>query len=353
MAVPVLSKTWQYDVNIQNPAQGTALADAQKVIRRIKTALIGFGTLPWTIRYSCDSVTAGAAGDGVDYWTTDAKLVWSSITNTGVRSWIVLKQTGIGTNHQVCIHLMHTGGSGVGSDTLEVAVSANAGFTGGTTSARPTATDEIVIRDGTYSASAPASTIKGTWWNSESAAATTQQTELHCMQSTDGQCSRAVICYQNGAISFWMFDKIQAAVTGLTYPFADTVMGGGGAIQSANDVTTYAAFLNNSSTYGYTNAAIMLCYMTSEGSIASSTAQWAIGSRHFFANDFDGSFPMSPVGIYSETTAARGRHGYLADLWFGGSYGHTGETYPNDTTRTFCTFGNMIHSWNGTTPVTA
>ena len=42
MALPTLSKTWQFNVNNQTTAQGSVLADCRKTLRAIKNAMIGF-----------------------------------------------------------------------------------------------------------------------------------------------------------------------------------------------------------------------------------------------------------------------------------------------------------------------
>lgn len=89
MSLPSLAKTWQFNANNSIAAQGTALADNRRLWRTLKDALIGFATNPWVMRYSCNSVTAGTAGDGVDRLTADSNFVWAN--DTVAHTWYVLR----------------------------------------------------------------------------------------------------------------------------------------------------------------------------------------------------------------------------------------------------------------------
>lgn len=59
MALPTKAKTWQYNVNQAVALQGSIIATSRRLWRTIKNSLIGFATLPWTVRGSSDSVAAG------------------------------------------------------------------------------------------------------------------------------------------------------------------------------------------------------------------------------------------------------------------------------------------------------
>ncbi len=354
MSIPAISKTWQYDVNVGLPEPPISAASRGIWLRRIKTAFLGFAVQPWTTGYSCDSVTAGSANDGTDRWTTDAKVVWSSNTGTGVRSWYVFKQSGLVSGFQLCIHCKTTGGGSTGGG-LELVFSVNAGFTGGTTTARPTATDEVIF-------------LAGAWANGNEVYVQAWTMFLHVMQSTDGQATRVFITpgtsgTTGGTMTFWLFDKISSPVSGWTYPVLCT-----GAASSGTTPTscaTYAFFMTFSTvwaqnSYGYSNltSGAFSCAFTCEGAVASTTALWSVASRHFFANDFDGSFPLFSIGVYSEQTGNRGKHGTVPDLFWGrfrgstsGPYGYNGDCYPNSTARTLVSFGVVVHPWNGSQPL--
>ena len=83
MALPSLSsKTWQFNVNnsfsaLTSPL-GRAGLDNSQAIFQIVTALIGFGSSPWTVDYSCLTAgNVGTKGDGINRWSSSGALVWA------------------------------------------------------------------------------------------------------------------------------------------------------------------------------------------------------------------------------------------------------------------------------------
>jgi len=196
MALPTLTKTWQHNVNNAIAALGSALADNRRLLRSIKNALVGFGTNPWTVRYSSSSAVAGTAGDGVDRWSADSDLVWAAAASA--HSWIVLRQTGIATNYEVCFSL--EGASATGVAMLAV-VSFSAGFTGGSTTARPTATDEQIFTLTNWSGNG--ADVASRW---------------SVMQSTDGQCTRVLVCISGSVTLYWIMDRPANPSTGWANP---------------------------------------------------------------------------------------------------------------------------------------
>jgi hypothetical protein len=185
MALPTLTKTWQFNVNNAQAAQGGALPDNRKMWRAIKDVLIGFATTPWTIGYSSGGGVAGSANDGVDRWTSDTNLTW-----TTTLSWMVLKQSGLGSG-QLLISLP----SSVNGSSINFVYSPSAGFTGGSTAARPTATDEIAFSG---IQSGPTVDVAMRW---------------SVMQSTDGQVTRIFTCF-SGFLNFWLQIEKGANATG-------------------------------------------------------------------------------------------------------------------------------------------
>jgi len=57
---------------------------------------------------------------------------------------------------------------------------------------------------------------------------------------------------------------------------------------------------------------------------------------------------MPPVGVYSETTLCRGRHGVLPDLWWGPSAANNNDTFPASLPAQFVEVGNVIVQSDGT-----
>lgn len=318
MALPTLVKTWQFSVNQAIAAQGTAKLDNARAIRLAKDALLAFATNPWLMRYSCNSTTAGTAGDGVDRLTTDASFVWNAAGSA--HSWMVIRQTGIAANYEVCISCESASTPG---GVLAIVVSPSAGFTGGSTTARPTATDEVIV-------------LASTSWTS---VATDIATRLSVMQSTDGQCTR-VIGAASGALTFmWVFDRPANPTAGWSNPSVSVVQGANVGLASQLSAAGSALAKMRS---GSTNGNVVLtCEGNSTGIIPTDAVFGNV------ANEISSEWPMIPIGFESYTVGVRGRHGTLQDIWYGSSSVATGDTYPNDSSNQFAQFGNIILPWNG------
>ncbi len=316
MPTPSKVKTWQYNVNQTLTAAGTQLAHNQKNLRAIKTSLVGFGTLPWVVRYSCDSVTAGTPGDLVDRWTADANLVWAA----GAHSWIVLRQTGIASTFEIVIDLPTST-----SNDVTVLGSFNA-FSGGTTTARPTATNEFSIRTGTWGyTSGPAQTV------------------LSVMQSDDGECTRVFQYRAGSSPMLWILDKLQNPVTGWSTNFAGVIQGSTVAVGTIANLG-----LISSGPLRGTHGAIAIAdaKMTGEGYRGQLVQQ-----RQTAANSISSEFPMSPIGFASDTVRAKGRHGNFFDLYWGlATVIGDGDTYPV-ADEEWIQVGQVIHPWDGSVPV--
>lgn len=335
MALPVPDKTWQFNVNQAMPDQGTTLASSRRLMRTIKNSLVGFGSNPWTVRYSSNGSVAGSAGDGVDRWTADTDLVWAA----GNRSWMVLRQTGIATNFELCIDLNFAAGYNA-----TMVVSPAAGFTGGTIGARPTATDEFTIN----------STANG--WGTNGGT-TGNAGALHVMQSTDGQVTYVVFTCDNRAQAFWMLARPKNPATGWSNPsvsLIDMITPSSGTAVDSMLLTRY--FGTNATLFRGRGTTTMNIFLTSEGTTngANNGALLAESASVLNSpNDFSGEYPMFPIGFASKTTGNRGRHGQIFDMWLGLDITNIGDTYPNDTSRQFVQFGDLIFPWNGSVPLTA
>lgn len=140
--------TWQQHNNVVPADQTTVVLQMKSFLWWVKSfvtgnsANTGSGTIGgsglWTPDYSCDGVTAGTPGDGVDRWGAagafDAtKLIRSS--GAVAHSWMVLKSPiGLGP-----FYMLLDWSASVDYQMI-ITFSKNA-FTGGTTTAAPTATN--------------------------------------------------------------------------------------------------------------------------------------------------------------------------------------------------------------------
>ncbi len=321
MALPTLSKTWQHSINQAVTAQGSAIATEKRIFRTIKNLLIGFASNAWTVRGSGNATTG--ALDAVDRWTTDADLTKNTAGNA--HSWIVLRQTGIATNFEICIDL-----ASATANTATLVVSPAAAFTGGTNTARPTATDEIVI----ISASNVFSNVDATH-------------QIHAQQSTDGACTRiSIFRGTTNECAFWLFDKPLNPPAGWTNPSVSIALNSLTAIATVNSTLVGTAFARGRGT------ATINIALTGEAQNTSQLSQLAdIGT---VADDTDSAWPFFPVGLISVTASNRGWKGTLADLWWSPVSVADADTFPNDAAnRQFVRFGGLLFPWTGSTDVPA
>lgn len=144
--IPALTMAYSARVNVPAPDVTTALAlhrfNAWSLFMHLTnqhstgtaSAVARHANSVWTVRYSCDGAVAGTAGDGVDRWTstfTPAKLVRAA--SGSAHSWMVLRNATAGL--ECCIDL-NSATDGAGA---VVFARVAAPFSGGSTTARPTA----------------------------------------------------------------------------------------------------------------------------------------------------------------------------------------------------------------------
>lgn len=347
MPLSALEKVWQFDVNRTQAATGAVLTTSRQLWRGIKNRLIAFPILPWTVRYSCDSVAAGTVGDGVDRWAADTNLVWASADASGVRSWIVLRNTDGVEILIECRNPTITVGKG-----LRIVMSPAAHFTGGSTTTRPTATDEMVILNG--DSPTPGGPGMGNANHSGDRAYA-----YHLLHSTDGLVTMVVICHAGNATGFWYFGRASQPVTGWTMPVLGAVWGDDGIppiagpsidimhMGTLSDATNPHALIRQGSTNGKIYAT---CEAFGTGSLGTSSPTIR---EILVANEISGTWQLPRIGLASRATGVRGVHGRLFDVSWAPEVRQTGEGYPNDGTRTRMTFGDILIPWNGSVAVAA
>ena len=64
-------------------------------------------------------------------------------------------------------------------------------------------------------------------------------------------------------------------------------------------------------------------------------------------------WPMLPIGLACNTSGFYGRHGRLADIYWGTEMPAmmAGYTYPSDGSKQWIQIGHMIFPWDGSTPI--
>jgi hypothetical protein len=308
MALPTPAKTWQHSVNLVASAGATVLASMQNSLFLLKNTLKGFANNPWTVARCCDSTQVKS--DGTDLWAASTNLVWS----TGAHSWMVLTCAASGVSF--CFDL-----NTASSTSVTVVVSQAAGFTGGATNARPTATDEYVISTGVF--------IFG--------ASSAFQTVWHVMHSTDGLVTQ-MFCYYNSIARVWLgVERLSSTslsspiaiaafvnmTSGLTH--AQLVAANGGRFFFRNGSSTYVAYPSEETNQSYWLGTIPV------------------------ANEISSEYHIGSIGLTNNfDVGSRGRHGTLTDIWWGQAVITDGGMYPGDGTRTFAQIGTLVIPWNGT-----
>ena len=323
------TKTWQFNLNnlvlSDNTVGGTnAHFDRRTLLLGIKNALKGFGTQPWTVVSSSDSSTSGAS----DLWVDEGDLVWRDDDGAAVFSWIVLRQTAISTTFDLLITCEEDAVANDGS--RMGAWVAQAGFTGGSTTVRPTATDERQLRD---------STLSGYWGSGGDGG--TYDYRWHAMQSTDGQCTRVLIFVNDVNTGFWFFDKPANPLSQWTNPYVAS-------IQGSNDITTnecsFARYYDTAQGGSQFGGLAIGLYLSGEG-----FGSAAVGEQVTVPNQQDGTFIASEMGLCSLSSTFTGRMGEMFDLWWGFSFAGTGSYYPDTGTKTYVQVQDMIFPWDGST----
>jgi len=305
MNTPTIEKTWQFDVN-QTASGGSEEASVDACLLAIKNSLKGFGTLPWTVWGSCDGSNVDSGG-GTDYWIDAGDLVHN---NEGLaHSWIVLNSP---NGSQMCFTC---NSSSAGS--VDILWSPQGLFTGGTTTATPTASDQFSEDFTLY----PGPTTY----------------KIHILHSTDGYCTRIFNFYSNICKNFVLCDMAKDPATELSYPL--WVNTGEPNYGSMNDYNNVNSIISGDQIW---------MYCTSEAYYYA-----MIGELLTYADDDIGSWYMSPMGLFNANPPHRGRKGSLYDMWWGATALESGTTYPGDGSKQYAQFGDIIVPWNGTTPQTA
>lgn len=272
--------------------------------------MLAFGTVPPTIGYSCSSTVAGAANDGVDRWATTANIVQNGAGLA--HSWFVFKFP----NGFQYLWSFNQASSTPNKNGIGFYCSPAAGFTGGTTTADPTATDQYTIITSAVNTLINIAADAAIKWN--------------VMLSTDGTCMNWFFL-SAGAVVGSLFLGRLANLTGGTPGATDNGWGlGGGA---------GAAFaLNGNTRSNGTNTATSLAY--------ESVANLSI------ASEISGGFDVFPVSLVGTTVGVRGKLGTIQDIWLTSSGIALGDGNSNGTVNSFMnltTVANVVTiPWNTT-----
>lgn len=337
MPVPTIIKTWIKNCNQTFGTTSASLTDSRALMLGIVNGLLGFVGGHCVCWGSCDG-TGGAGsfgnGDAVNRWSGVTKLVWAVATSN--HSWIVISLPHLAANAAICIDLCSANASNITLAYSDLGFGVANGGADGTATARPTASaasEQVLISLNSWGVPAAAFTAK-----------------LHQWCSSDGQCIRVAICYNNLASGIWMFETLKTPVTGWTFPVVLALGSSGNAGESTVTLLVNAANLKSRNTG---TAAFVTAYMGCDGYRNLTAAAAQVGP-----NSFSTKWPMLDISVWSETASNIGRLGYLYDAWFGLTATNLGEDYPDETVPTpvqhvYWQVEDIIFPGDGTAMLTA
>jgi hypothetical protein len=360
MAAPTLQKTWQFKVNQDLNTLSNWITDRQQLLRTIKNSLIDGVTFttPWTVRGSSNGVTAGM--DATDRWAADSDVVWNSATSA--HSWIVLRQSGLGTNIDLLISCS-TQNQGNNPLYLTVLVAVDGvGFTGGSTTADPTATTTLkTMLQPTFAS--PSQDGLGHWMRGNDT--TSFNCALHVLMSNDGQCTRVGVFVGGLPVLWLIIDRVRNPVTSLTLPIfacwiADYTLSGVRIIDAplwldvmGTASPTYTETYPWRAGSMYHSGDFNVVFTTERVGSPTLPLEGAIPERLCKNDALDSyKYALTGIGIYSAASGKVGRHGAVYDLWFGDNCAPVGRGYPSDTAPNFVHWRHIVVPWNGTTMLT-
>jgi hypothetical protein len=365
MALPTLTKTYQFDINNTVPAAGgtsfgtDANTDRKQLLYEIVDSLTNGTastfTVPFTVVASSNSVTAGAPGPG---WSSGSDCVWADRLSSNARSWIVLDNTGLGVEILItCETVVNTEGGGIG-----IFVSA-AGFdvSSPVTTAAPTATDQAEIRN-------KFNNRDGCW--SGLSDGTPRQFVWSIVASNDGEVWNTCIFHNSVIVGYWRWEKPANPPTGWTQPFV------GGCLGESSDTVDADSYQNtglsgtadsyfccidgtrrgdnqgqnNAGTLNTSQRTVVRPYSWSFGSGTNRMCNTQLTTAH----PLTGNPLLWPIWwVTPAAGVGPGRVGRATDLWLKQQTvgGAIGDTYPsNPSTPQFLVIGDsFIIPWDGST----
>jgi hypothetical protein len=302
--------SYQYRSNVRISAQANIASTVKAVFLRLKQELKGFTVEPWTVSGSSDG--SSAALDGVDRITDSTKLILS----TGAHSWIVFYQATLG--------LYWCWDFSTNTSYRVTMVSSLVGFTGGSTTARPTATDERVVID------------DDTW--TMTAGGNNEDQLLNVWQAEDGLQTMVFVAAEGRTTTMIVLGRAIEPVPGWTTPVF--VYGGchSGSTTNADLLYKHPAIKS----WGPSGA---LSFYASSFSGDASGALVTVA--HDGVDAISGTYWTLPMALLSLTSGMKSRHGRLGDLWF------CAPSVPNGFfpgTSDFAVFNNYVVPWGGSAP---
>lgn len=336
MSAVVKAKTWIHTgsagstVNVSNTPSAVSGADQQNMLLLFNSRLLGFtgagGNKPVLIK-SCNGSTTSSS----DTWSTPSDIVF----NSGGSAHSYQQYSFPGMFGLQCLVTCDN----PNKDFLHVQWSL-AGFTGGTTTANPTATD--VMDD----------FVAGIWL--AGLANPNSQYRMHMALTDDGQQFRCVFHRNNIVMASFLAGRMADPRSGWTNPVVFRMNTNAGSIVSTA-VQETETFTNNAGFWrGYNPSGSPITFLTIAPNVAQSGVLFT--RRYDAANDADSAFDGVPVQLWSDSTP-KGAMGQIQDFYLtqrAAVDGDTGQKSPNTPLLDWMVAGDTLFPWNLTdTPLVA
>jgi len=327
MPLPSVEKIWQH-YHISNEVLGTnTLCLNDFFLRFIGAVTAAFGSHPWMVAGSSDGVAANMTG-------TNLLLAQNDFHHADpgtLHSWIVFHLD------QVPVYLCFDFNS-TDDDILTIVMS-QAGFTGGTITARPTAVDQIILNNG------------GAWGGRLGNGTDGGQLRGHLMYSSDGQAFRMVIMNGGVAASFLLVERPGAATPGWDDPVIGAFKGLSQHFALEDTLLGVYNFFNGQTWKSWGPVGLMPMTSSLECP-GDDLAPKPVAFKFNGANEISGEYPVQRIGLYHyDTIGQRGRHGYVHDLWVTNAVLQNGDTMPDDgppSSKQLVVIGDLVFPGDGT-----
>lgn len=352
MAEPTIQKTWRFNIN-RKTASGTNITWHRNQMLAQHIALTSddgnWNTVPttlWSVDHSCDGSTAGTPADGVDRWLAITDLVWDQPGDA--HSWCVYNTGLNGGVAQVLVDLDNGANPTVNANARSIRVTMSWGglFTGGTTTAAPTAADQ--------SQEVTRGQVVGSWIG-DNASGVTHDIAWHLLMSSDGKEMRLFYLRDHTCFGIWAFGELDGYPTSLTKNMYGSVW--------SNDVTTSIEALSGANLSWLNGDQLPLAIAEEAGAVTLIHANWVdqsapsslfdhtkVGGK---GDETEDAAVFGEIGTWETVTAGqRGPKGRLKDIWVVSSYYQNGTTFPADGKRRWHKVGGQIVvPWDGTPSV--
>ncbi len=336
MTDPALIKSWNTNLeNVHIAADGTQVNgtndgtnDRKTLLLTIVNGWLGATGSGITVTRSCDAVSAADS----NLWTDITKLRWNN-DFANAHSWIAFQHTTLwsgGTTYFLLSLVNLTGNDG---SMLEMWVSVDSAFTGGSATARPTATNEQLVKSAFFT-----SGNKQGWWGSGTNTNAARDYVVSQVTSTDGQVSRTVIWHNSVCIGWWGLERMRTP-QGLTYDFLFTNVG----FQSDTEIAPEA---DNVWALGNYSVGLMNDKSTATYKWTMHAAVNTRANQRFTTKREDGSVGAFPIGVWSDDPTFVFKWGDLFDMYWGVNDAVTVTHLPNDAQRDFVKVYDFAFPWS-------